>query len=269
MQKVFLGLFILSFVSCTMQKENEESIQMTQFPQGTWIDLTHNFDEDAIFWPTEESFTIDTVFVGKTENGYHYEAFQFCLAEHGGTHLDAPVHFAEGKWSVDQIPVDRSIGEAVVIDVSAKALPNPDYQINVDDIMEWEAEYGQIPEGALVLFKTGYAQYWPDREKYMGTAERGPEAVAKLHFPGIHPDLAAWIPKNRNIKAVGLDTPSIDYGQSTLFESHRYLYEHNIIGFENLNNLDLLPPKGAFVIALPMKIKGGSGGPLRAVALIP
>ena len=177
--------------------------------------------------------------------------------------------FEEGKWSVEEIPVDKGIGEVVLIDVSERALKDPDYQINVEDVTNWEQKYGQIPDDALVFFKTGYGQFWPDKEKYMGTAERGPEAVAKLHFPGIHPELATWFPKNRKIKAVGLDTPSIDYGQSTLFESHQFLYEHNILGFENLANLDLLPPKGAFVIALPMKIKGGSGGPLRAVALLP
>ena len=208
-------------------------------------------------------------FAGITEGGYYYSAFQFCLAEHGGTHLDAPVHFSEGKWSVEQIPVDRGIGEAVVVDVSEKALKDPDYQISVSDITQWEQVNGKIPEGAIVLFRTGYGKFWPDKASYMGTAERGVAAVAKLHFPGIHPDLADWFTKNRNIKAVGLDTPSIDYGQSVLFESHQYLFKNNILGFENLANLELLPVKGSWIIALPMKIRGGSGGPLRIVALLP
>jgi kynurenine formamidase len=93
--------------------------------------------------------------------------------------------------------------------------------------------------------------------------------VPKLHFPGLHPDAALWLAENRHIKAIGLDTASIDFGQSTLFESHRRLYERNIPAFENLMSLDALPAKGATIYALPMKIKGGSGGPLRAIAVLP
>ena len=262
-------IFLLPFLSLILACNHGNQEVQTTFPQGRWIDLTHNFDENTIFWPTAESFHLDTVFAGMAEGGYYYAAFQFCLAEHGGTHLDAPVHFAEGKWGVDEIPVERGIGGAVVIDVSEDALADPDYLISVADVEKWEAEHGQLTEDAIVLFRTGYGKYWPDRVAYMGTDERGPEAVAKLHFPGIDPALATWFVANRTIKAVGLDTPSIDYGQSTLFESHRILYEANILGFENLANLEQLPPKGAWLIALPMKIKGGSGGPLRAVALVP
>jgi len=267
MKKIIWLFFLLNCIACKLDKQNNTTTNFS-FPTGKWIDLTHSFDENTIFWPTAEPFHLDTVFAGTTEKGYYYEAFQFCLAEHGGTHLDAPIHFSEGKWSVEQIPVDRGIGEAVVIDVSERALSNPDYQISIDDVTKWEEQHGQLPTDAIVLFRTGYGKYWPDKKSYMGTAERGPDAVAKLHFPGIHPNLATWFPKNRKIKAVGLDTPSIDYGQSKLFESHQYLYEHNILGFENLANLDLLPAKGAYVIALPMKIRGGSGGPLRIVALL-
>ena len=103
----------------------------------------------------------------------------------------------------------------------------------------------------------------------MGTDERGPEAVAKLSFPGLHPDTATWLVNERKIAAIGLDTPSIDYGQSKLFEAHQILFKDNIPAFENVANLHQLPPKGAVVIALPMKIRNGSGGPLRIVAIKP
>jgi kynurenine formamidase len=93
--------------------------------------------------------------------------------------------------------------------------------------------------------------------------------VAKLHFPGLHPDAARWLIANRSVNAVGIDTASIDYGQSTQFESHRALFAAEIPAFENLTALERLPPAGARVIALPMKIAGGSGGPLRAVAILP
>jgi len=238
------------------------------FTSGKWIDLSYAFDKQTVYWPTASGFRLDTVFDGHTEGGYYYSAFEYCAAEHGGTHLDAPLHFAKGKRPVDQLPVDQLIGPAIVVDVSKKALNDPDYEVSVDDFLNWEADHGPIPEGAIVLLHTGYGQFYPDREKYMGTAERGPQAVLKLHFPGLAPQAAQWLVDNRNIKAVGLDTPSIDFGQSSEFYSHRILYKQNIPGLENLNNLDQLPVKGAFVIGLPMKIAGGSGAPLRMVAWV-
>ena len=236
---------------------------------GRWVDLTHPFSEETIYWPTANGFAKETVFEGKTEGGYYYSAFNYRAAEHGGTHLDAPVHFAEGRRAADQIPLEQLIGPAVVIDVSPKAGGDRDYQITPDDVRTWEAEHGEVPGGAIVLFNTGSAQFWPDRIKYMGTDERGAGAVAKLHFPGIHPDTARFLAEERGIRAVGLDTPSIDHGQSKDFMTHRVLAERDIPGLENVANLDGLPPTGATVVALPMKIEGGSGGPLRIVAFVP
>jgi kynurenine formamidase len=155
-----------------------------------------------------------------------------------------------------------------VIDVTRSCEGDPDYRVQSADFENWERMNGRIPAGAIVLLRTGFGKYYPDRKKYMGTDERGAAAVAKLHFPGLHPDAARWLTQSRSIKAIGLDTPSIDYGQSTLFESHRTLFDKNIPAFENVANLDQLPLKGFSVIALPMKIKGGSGGPLRIVATL-
>lgn len=236
---------------------------------GQWVDLTHPFNEDSVYWPTAKTFQKTTEFDGRTEGGWYYRAFNYEAAEHGGTHIDAPSHFARDGHSTDEIPVERLLGPGVVIDVGDKAVKNRDYQVTVDDISAWEKQHGQIPKGAIVLFNTGSAQFYPDREKYMGTDERGQAAVAKLHFPGIHPDAARLLADERVIGAVGLDTPSVDYGQSTDFMSHRILYKKNIPGFENVADLDSLPPTGAVIFALPMKIEGGSGGPLRIIAFIP
>ena len=258
-----VGLFCLTFCTPAADKATPAG-----FPTGTWVDLTYNFDEQTIYWPTADGFRHDTVFAGVTDSGFYYTAFNYCAAEHGGTHLDAPIHFAEGKQAMHEIPLDRLIGQAAVVDVSAKALLHPDYQVTIADFLAWEAQHGRLPDGVIVLLRTGFGQYWPDKLKYMGTDERGPGAVAKLHFPGLHPKAARWLAAERSIHAIGLDTPSIDYGQSTLFESHQVLFQQNIPAFENLANLERLPPVGAFVVALPMKIKGGSGGPLRIVALV-
>jgi kynurenine formamidase len=141
--------------------------------------------------------------------------------------------------------------------------------VSLDDIRRAEEAQGPIPADAIVLLRSGFSRRWPDATRYLGTTERGDGAVRQLHFPGLHPDAARWLVANRTIKAIGIDTASIDYGQSMLFESHRVLYERNIPAFENLTALEQLPARGAYIVALPMKIGGGSGAPLRAVAIVP
>ena len=237
------------------------------FPGGDLVDLSHSFDQQTIFWPTAEGFRLHKDSEGVTPAGYYYSANSFSTAEHGGTHLDAPVHFAQGKQSVDQIPLGRLFGPVVVVDVTKASESSADYQITVDDLMQSESE-GAITGESIVLFRTGFSKRWPDATRYLGTAERGAGAVPKLHFPGLHPDAAKWLVQ-KGVRAVGIDTASIDYGQSTLFESHRNLYEANIPAFENLTSLERLPLRGAFIVALPMKIAGGTGAPLRAVAVLP
>jgi kynurenine formamidase len=241
----------------------------SRFPAGTVVDLSHPYDANTVFWPTADPFRLEKVSDGMTAGGYYYAANNFFSSEHGGTHLDAPVHFAEGAETVDQIPLERLLGDAYVVDVRDRAEANPDYQIGLEDLARAEAAQGPIPRDAIVLLRTGFSSRWPDAATYLGTAERGQAGVANLHFPGLHPDAARWIVANRPIKAIGLDTASIDYGQSTAFESHRILYAAHIPAFENLTALERLPVTGAHIIALPMKIAGGSGAPLRAVAIVP
>ena len=234
------------------------------------IDLSHPYDDKTLYWPTSPLFVHHEDTWGMAEGGYWYTSATLTTSEHGGTHLDAPVHFARGRHAVDQIPLDQLIGPAVVVDVSAKCIGDRDYQVSTEDFLAWErAEGVRIPRDAILLIRTGYSQYWPDAARYLGTAERGPAAVPKLHFPGIHPDAARWLAAERPVKAVGIDTASVDYGQSTRYETHQVLYGIDIPGLENLTNLDRLPPRGAHVIALPMKIAGGSGAPLRAIAVVP
>jgi len=238
-------------------------------PSGDVVDLSHAYDTRTIFWPTSDPFRLEKTFDGVTPQGFYYASNNLFTAEHGGTHLDAPVHFAQGAQTVDQIPIDRFVGPAVVIDVAAQADQNRDYQVTVDDLLRAEREQGEIPRDAILLIRTGFSSRWPDAGRYLGTAARGADAVRDLRFPGLHPDAARWLVANRPIKAIGIDTASIDYGQSTLYESHRVLFERNIPAFENLTALDRLPPRGALVVALPMKIGGGSGAPLRAIAILP
>lgn len=238
------------------------------FPSGELVDLSHTYDETTVFWPTAEDFRLEKVADGVTPQGYYYAANNFFTSEHGGTHVDAPVHFAEGAQAVDEIPLDRFIGPAVIVDVTEASARDPDYQATVADFERAEREHGTIRPESIVLIRTGFSRRWPDAASYLGTAGRGEAAVRDLHFPGLHPDTARWLVANRPIKAIGIDTASIDYGQSSLYESHRLLYAAGIPAFENLTNLDRLPDRGAHIVALPMKIGGGSGAPLRAVGIV-
>lgn len=237
-------------------------------PPGRVIDLTHPFDASTIYWPTEEGFLHERGFAGRTEQGYWYEAHRFRAAEHGGTHLDAPSHFARGRRPVDAIPVDQLLGPAIVVDASEACARDRDHQIGVDELAGFETEHGRVPPGAIVLLRTGFARFWPDRTAYLGTDQRGPAAAAKLHFPGLHPDAARWLAEERRIAAVGIDTASLDFGQSKTFDTHQALAEREIPGLENVAHLDELPATGAVVVALPMKIRDGSGAPLRIVAIV-
>ena len=245
----------------------------SNFPEGRWVDLSHDFAADTLYWPTADKFAKSTVFAGETEKGYYYSAYNVAAAEHGGTHVDAPVHFARDHISVDKIPLEQLIGPGIVIRVADQIgktdKADRNYLITIADIERWEKQHGTIEKDAIVLFDTGNARYWPDAEKYMGTAERGDAAVAKLNFPGLSPEAAIFLAEKRGVKAVGLDTPSIDYGASKLFKTHRELFKRNIPALENVANLKSLPDTGFTLIALPMKIRGGSGGPTRVVAFIP
>lgn len=238
-------------------------------PAGRVLDLSHPYNERTIFWPTAKAFTLEKVAEGETEAGYFYAANNFSAAEHGGTHLDAPVHFARGGDTAEKVSLRRLMGRAEVVDVSRAARGDRDYRITRADLITHERRHGRIARRAIVLLRTGFGAFWPDRERYLGTAELGAQAVPKLHFPGLHPDGARWLVRERGVRAVGLDTASIDYGQSALFESHRVLAAAGVPIFENVANLQRVPTEGALVIALPMKIEGGSGGPLRMMAIVP
>ena len=262
-QEFALSLLITCIAACS------NSPTGVSFPTGEIVDLSHTYDSQTIYWPTAEGFQLRRDAAGVTPAGYYYAANCFFTSEHGGTHIDAPVHFAEGHQTVDKIPLDRLIGPAVVIDVKQASDREADYQVTTADVQRFEQEHGQIPMDAIVLLRTGFSTRWPGAERYLGTTLRGDEGARSLHFPGLHPDAARWIVANRKIRAIGIDTASIDYGPSMLFESHRELYAHDIPAFENLTSLERLPVTGAYVIARPLKIAGGSGAPLRAIAILP
>jgi kynurenine formamidase len=236
---------------------------------GRWVDLTHPFDDRTIFWPTERGFVLERGPAGVTPKGYYYAANRFATAEHGGTHLDAPRHFAAAGATAENVPLDRLLGAAAVVDVTQRCALDPVYEVTPDDLVAWERKHGRQLVDVILLIDTGWANRWDDRAAYLGTPATGPAAVEKLRFPGLAAAAARWLVDHRRIRAVGIDTASIDHGPSRRFEAHVTLLGAGVPVFENVGRLAELPPTGAFVAALPMKIAGGSGGPLRIVARLP
>ena len=238
-----------------------------QIDESKIVDLTYAFGPDTIYWPTAESFTITPVSHGKTPAGYFYAANNICMAEHGGTHMDAPIHFGEGKATADQVPVSAGIGPAVVVDVREHAAADRDYRLQVADLSAWETQHGRIPRGAIVIMFSGWGARWGDKLRYLGSDKPGD--IANLHFPGFSKEAAEFLVHEREIDAIGVDTASIDHGPSQDFIVHQIINGANKPAFENLAQVDRLPAAGATIIALPMKIAGGSGGPTRVIALLP
>ncbi len=230
------------------------------------VDLTYPFDNQTIYWPTEKGFKLHKVSYGETAKGYFYAAYKFCAPEHGGTHVDAPRHFVKYGWTVDNIPIESLRGHAVVINVASQVQADSNYAIRVADIKQFEKQYGLIQSQDMVLFYTGWGKYWGNKKRYLGSDKFGD--TQDLHFPGISKDAAQYL-VDKQVKAIGLDTPSLDPGVSADFWAHRVILGANIYGIENIANLQALPPKGAELIVAPMKIHGGSGAPARLFAIYP
>lgn len=230
---------------------------------ATVIDLSHPFNRQTIYWPTSTGFEIEKRGWKMTDKGYFYAANIIKMPEHGGTHMDAPIHFARDGWTVEKIPLEHFFGDAAVIDVSRKVAGQADTLITKQDILVWEETHGVLSQNDIVLFYTGWEKFWGDKKKYLGSDKFGD--TANLHFPGLAADAAEYL-KSKKIKGVGLDTPSLDYGLSTDFMAHRILLGANIYGLENLANIQKLPSRGARLIVAPMKIEQGTGGPVRVFA---
>ena len=225
------------------------------------VDLSYAINDKLVAWPGD-----DKAFEAKTnatveKDGYYTRSFW--MLEHYGTHLDAPIHFPPGKMTVDEIPADKLLGPAVVIDVQAESAKDADYRLTVERVARWEKEHGKIPAHAIVLLRTGWAARWPDSAKY-----RNQDAQGKMHFPGFSLE-AAKVLRERNINGLGCDTLSIDYGASGDFPVHHEILGAGLYQLENLKDLRDLPESGAFLVVAPIKLEGGTGGPARVFALLP
>ncbi|MBJ7599974.1 MAG: cyclase [Candidatus Nephthysia bennettiae] len=212
-------------------------------------------------WRTNELSRYD-------ERGPAWYWNRFEGAEHVGTHLDAPNHWITGKDGEDvaSIPVDRLIGPAVIIDRTAEAARNPDYLLTVEDVRAFEAEHGPLPEGGWLLYRTGWEARAQESAAFLNADERGP------HTPGIDPECARWLAEESPIVGIGVETVGTDAGGAHSFQPafpcHHFMLGAGKYGLTQLAKLGELPPVGALLIVLPLKLVGGSGSPCRAVALM-
>jgi len=227
------------------------------------VDLTHPLSADMPWWPNPDG------------NPFHYEIVAahpdgssamgaYSTPEHHGTHLDAPVHTAAGQPSVDELTAEDLLGPAVVIDISDRAAENPDYRLTEADVRAFERDHGRIPDRAVVLLATGWSRKWTTPEAY-----RNLDAEGRLHFPGFGVDAARFLVEERDIRGIGIDDMSVDYGLSTDFPVHRMVNGAGRYHLENVANLYELPPTGVYLIVAPISIAGGSGGQVRIFAVVP
>jgi kynurenine formamidase len=265
---LFLMLLAASAMTGLVMVPARGGAQRIDLEASALVDLTHAYSERTIYWPAPPAnFELKQLAYGKTKAGYFYAANAFCTPEHGGTHLDAPIHFAEGGQTADQLPLRRLIGQAIVLDAQAQAQRDRDYRLGADDVLAFERQHGRIAKNTIVLLRTGWSRHWPDRTAYMG--DDTPGDASKLRFPGYGEAAARLLVEEREVGLLGIDTASIDFGRSTDFIVHRIAAARNVPALENLTNLDKLPARGTTLIALPMKIEGGTGGPVRVVAMVP
>jgi kynurenine formamidase len=226
--------------------------------EATHADLTHVFREGFPVFGFEppERTTLVTI----AEGGFYSQEWR--LQEHAGTHMDAPGHFIRGGRLAPQITPPEIVGiPLVVVDISARAARNPDATLTARDLTRFESRYGRIPNRALVAMSSGW---W--RKVNNPRAFKGGEAFPNYHFPGFRIDAAEWLLEKRNVTAIGVDTMSLDPGNSTRFPVHVRWLGANKYGMENLANLDRVPPKGARVFVGLIPWQRGSGGPSRVIA---
>jgi kynurenine formamidase len=225
-------------------------------PPPKVVDLGHPLSDADPTWSGKPVFT-HTV---RQQGGILIGSFS--TDEHFGTHVDAPAHFVPDGWTIDQIPVIRLVRPGVMLDLRAKCAKNDDYLVTKEDILAFERRNGVIQPGTIVLVATGWDTRWSDPARYRN------EHDGAVHFPGFSADAARVLVEARDVAALGIDTPSVDFGPSTAYDVHHITLPHNVYNIENAAHLAELPPTGFTVVVAPANVKGGSGAPARVFAVI-
>lgn len=263
---ILLSAALLAAAARPQHAERPRAVAHPVIDKSKLVDLTYDFDDTTIYWPTAKPFRLEKEDWGLTPGGNWYAAARYSASEHGGTHMDSPIHFAQAGATADQVPLTQLVGPAAVIDIAAACERDPDYLLTRADIQAWEKRHAMLTSEDIVLIRTGWGRYWPDKKRYLGSDTPGD--TDHLHSPGISREGAEYLAA-RGVAGVGIDTASLDAGHSPQAIAHRVLNGANIYGLENVAHLERLPERGALLIALPMKIKGGSGAPARIIAVLP
>ena len=222
------------------------------------IGLSHTLTPAFPSWPGYPSLQVTNTHSFE-KNGFFANAWQ--IHEHSGTHVDAPLHFGKKAWSAAAIPEEALVAPAVIIDIRDRTKRDSDAQIRVEDLRAWERRHGRISKGAAVLMYSGWETRATDQTAYRNMDTRG-----VMHFPGFSKEAAEFLVKERDIRGIGVDTLSLDYGPSTDFGAHFTVLPTNKWGIENLANLGKVPPRGATIFVGLPKVQGASGGPARIIA---
>jgi kynurenine formamidase len=257
---MIVGVAVLMIIPPKIPKQDS---MLEGIPAGKTgvIDLSYAINDKLVPWPGDEKYFEAKINASFEKNGYFTRSFW--MLEHYGTHLDAPVHFAPGKATVDQIPANKLFGPAVLLDIRQESAKDADYRLPASQIEKWEHAHGRVPPGAIVLLRTGWASRWPNVQTYRNQDKQG-----KMHFPGFSTE-AAKVLINRGVSGLGCDTLSADYGASEEFSVHHLALGAGLYHLENLSDLSTVPEAGAFLVVAPIKLEGGSGGPVRVFALLP
>jgi kynurenine formamidase len=246
----------------TASPQNAQSDRLlADIPTGKThiVDLSYAINDKLVPWPGDARWFEARTNATVEKNGYFTRSFW--MLEHYGTHLDAPIHFPPGTITVDQIPAKQLFGPAVILDVRAEGVKDADYQVPATRVEQWEKAHGRIAEGSIVLVRTGWASRWPDAQKY-----RNQDAQGRMHFPGFSAETVKLLIE-RKVSGIGCDTMSADYGASQDFAVHHLALGAGLYHLENLRDLSAVPEAGAYLIVAPIKLEGGSGGPVRVFAI--
>ena len=222
------------------------------------MDLTHSLHPDFPTWGGEPGFAMDQVF-NFAESGFNL--FNLTIAEHTGTHIDAPLHFSEDGNAVDEMPVESLIAPLCVVDIAARAEGDADTTVTPDDLKAWIAANGDIPDGACVAMYSG----WGEK---VGTDEFRNFDGSAQHYPGFHVEAATMLMEETGAASIAVDTLSLDPGNSQDFATHYAWLPSNRFGIENIANLDQMPAAGATIFIGAPKFQGGTGGPARILAMV-
>lgn len=239
---------------------NHRSVSVEPATMNSILDLTHTMSEASPTWDASEQYRARST-ANYDQHGYYTR--ELSLPEHFGTHIDAPAHYARGMWTVDEIPAERLVRPLAVINISREAALDPDYRLTVEDIVAWEDVHGHIPQGAVVLLRTGWGDRWNNPKSF-----RNADSHGVLHFPGYSIEAAHFLVEARNVVGIGTDALSVDPGDRTDYPVHQYCASRSVYHLENVANLEITPEVGATLVVAPAKFEHGSGAPARLFAML-